>query len=93
MSVALPKGVPTGAMATLIQGPQERLQPCFQFIPVVTHGITVGGKNPLGPKTDNRTSQTVHKVKYDSYCYEFLINGGFIFVKLSLNQERRLQNL
>ena len=65
-------------------------------------------KSPCGPKsifpidhhckrdvckTVDRTPRTANNVNYDSFYYELLIHGGFIFVKLSSSWEKRFKNL
>ena len=54
-------------------------QPCFQSGRVATCGIAAKKKDVC--KTDDWTS--ANKVYCDSFNYEFLIHGGFIFVKFS----------
>lgn len=44
-------------------------------------------------QTDDLTPQTAIKVNYDSFYYEFLIFGCFMFVKLTWNSEKRFQNV
>ena len=43
-------------------------------------------------KTVDRTPRTANNVNYDSFYYELLIHGGFIFVKLSSSREKRFKN-
>lgn len=44
-------------------------------------------------KTVDKTPWTANKVNYDFFYYEFLIKGGFIFVKPSSSQEKWFKNL
>lgn len=41
-------------------------------------------------KSVNRTPETAHKVNYNSFNYEFLIHGSFMFVKLSCRQKKSI---
>lgn len=51
------------------------------------------GLNGIFPHRPYRTSWTVNKVNYDSFYTEFLIHGGFIFLKRSWSRENDSESL